>query len=750
MASVPNEMGNAQEPSLSQKPSIQARSRSIGAWAFPIAAFFGAFLLFTLEPLIAKSLMPLLGGAPAVWLTASAFFQMALLGGYIYAHASCAKLGNWRQVRIHALILALVAVFAPIALPTVAPSSSENPAIWQWVWMALVVGPCFICLSATAPLLQRWYVDMGQADSKHPYRLYAASNLGSFIGLAAFPFLLEPRFGLSEQTTLWRIGFIVQIALMLAAGFQLPKVAIHEAHNSEENPKWKTIVTWAVLAAIPSSLTLGLTQYITGEVVSAPALWAVPLALYLLSFVAAFSGSGAAWLRVGRALMPFFVVATVIILALPIKRPMTAVLCVHAMTMFFVALVCHGEIARRKPVGEHATIYMLWISIGGVAGALFNTFLAPQIFGTYIEYPLVLFLSVLALPFLKRPSATSMLYDIAFGAAVVVFAIGCVLLDRNFGLTSSVTAKQMIFMAAGLAVVLAAKHPTRLLLGMLGLLLAGIITGPKDSPPLSRSRTYFGVATVDDEGGARRLQHGTILHGLQHLDPKHRDTPLSYYFPTGPFGQSYHAIGLGSSGRVAVVGLGAGSLAAYASPGQQWDFYEIDPEIARIAQDPSLFTFISNSKGKTNVVVGDGRLELAKSEGNYDIIVLDAYSSDSVPVHLMTIEAVQLYLKKLKPNGLLAFHVSNRYFRLENALQKITETLHLHAAHQIDDERTAEESVVGKMSSDWYVVSPDIATIEKVRSNGKWKSVSAPQNVNVWTDDRNWVFEVFKGFDSRD
>ncbi len=534
---------------------------------------------------------------------------------------------------------------------------------WLLALMAATVGPPFFVLAGTGPLLQRWFARTGHRDAGDPYFLYAASNLGSALALLGYPFLLEPRLRLAEQSLAWTLGYALLGVLVAAcAGVGLRgrgAVAAAEPAGEEEREAAPVTVReralWTALAFAPSSLLLSVTTYITTDIAAAPLFWVVPLALYLLTFTVAFARRPVlphAWMV---RLQPVPVVAVAVITFLSLDYAATLVVPLHLAAFFLTAMVCHGELARRRPAVRHLTEFYLWISVGGVLGGAFNVLLAPVLFDHVVEYgiamgaacalrprrrgerglaarvldwgvPLV-FLGVLA-AIVRSPVFASPSVDLAFAATAGFVAVACILL---------------------------ARWPLRFGLAVGAVLVLGVLHEQRSGRVLLAERTFFGrytVLAVSDGGAYHSLVHGTTLHGAQSMVPGLRREPLTYYRRGGPLGQVFASLPARPGRQVAVVGLGTGTSAAYGAPGERWTYFEIDPAVVRIARDPRYFTYLADSRARTEVALGDARLSLARApDASFDLILLDAFSSDAIPVHLMTREALDLYLRKLRPGG---------------------------------------------------------------------------------------------------
>lgn len=709
---------------------------------FLAAAFSNAFLLFLVEPLVGKLMLPVLGGAPAVWNTLVFFFQTALLGGYVYAHLS-RRLAAGRQLALHAVVIAAGAALLPVALPAgwVAPGV-ERPLVWVYVLAAVMVGGPFFAIASAAPLVQRWFSLTRHPDARDPYFLYAATNAGSLAGLLAFPLAVEPLFRLSEQSRLWTIGYIVAGVLTLAAG----AAALRHAHQRagrrrpDDKPdpgpdapaadRWRLRGTWLVLALVPSSLMLGVTTHVTTDIAAFPLMLTVPLALYLVTFVVAFSRRRLVPRRVIDAVFPLAALPVLYTVALQPTDPFWLLVPMHLLCFVVLALGCHLWLAESRPAPARLTEYYLWIALGGVLGGVFNGVLAPVLFDAAYEYPLMVAVACFvrpatdAVPRSRRgPLAIDALIALALGAAVWPA-------HRLAAVTTAVDQAMAQSLAFGFLLLVAsavAAAPRRYALAVSALLVASQIQASVQQPALFTGRSYFGVMRVTgDEQGTRQLIHGSTIHGTQLRDGSRDLVPAAYYSPEGPAGDIMPHAGP----SVAVVGLGTGALACYARPGQEWTFFEIDPLVERIARDTSLFTYLSGCLPDARVVIGDARVGLGRADdGAFSSLVIDAFNSDAIPVHLLTREAIHLYVRKVKPGGFVALHISNRHMALEAVLGRSAADLGFSGRVKADDGDDAWH-----LGSSWAVLAREDVDLEAFAEADGWQSLPA-DGAPLWTDD---------------
>lgn len=705
--------------------------------------FVSAFLIFWVEPMFTKAVLPLLGGSPAVWNTALVFFQGTLLAGYLYAHALSDRLRAGGQVAVHLGLLALAFLVLPVAVPGGwEPPAGAVPSFWLLGLFAVAMGLPFFVLSATAPLLQRWFSVLDHPAAGDPYHLYAASNLGSLGALLAFPLLLEPRLTLDHQSRLWAWIYAAVGLLLAVCGATV--WAWGRGPNPEAEPprggvevSWRRKARWALLAFAPSSLLLAVTGYLTTDVAAVPLLWVVPLALYLLTFVLAFSRRE--WIPHRWVLrgVPIVVLLLVLDLISPLaqENKLAVMLPFHLVAFFILALACHGELARDRPEPGHLTRFYVWLSAGGVTGGAFNALVAPLVFDRLTEYPLVLILACALLPNWKGQAERVVRADLALPSLLA--AVG---LAPALGLGSVTSYRSLEFLAfygvAGLWTFTFRKRSLRFALGVAALLFAST-TLTQGEEVLLRERSFFGTLEVTrPEEGVHLLRHGTTTHGSQRVTPGDRTVPQSYYARPGPVGQMFEALRSQGDGlRVGVVGLGTGSMACYRTPRDEWRFFEVDPVVARVARDTSYFHYLAECAPDSRVVIGDGRRGLSREPpGSFDLLILDAFSSDAIPVHLLTREAVELYLSRLDPDGVLALHISNRYLDLRPVTAAVAEELGLVLRSQVYHVPDSLENGRGKLwtTARWAVMARKWSDLGSLATDGRWRG--PVEDRLLWTD----------------
>jgi SAM-dependent methyltransferase len=736
---------------------------------YGLTIFFGAALLFVVQPMVGRMVLPLLGGSPAVWNTAMVFYQAVLLAGYAYAHFSTRWLGVRRQATLHAALLLLPLLALPISIPRGwLPPATHNPIPWLLALLTVTVGLPFFVVSATSPLLQRWFSASGHRDAADPYFLYVASNFGSLLALVSYPVLIEPRFRLGEQSRWWTISYGALVALTAVCGLWVwrrgrngDKIAdatlrlrsgqaqrgapANLAEQLTTRRRWR----WVLLAFAPCSLMLSVTTYITSEVAPIPLLWVIPLGIYLLTFILVFSRRPLFPHRWMVRSLPFAVTAVVITLIARVLHPIGLLIGLHLLGLFVAAMVCHGELANDRPSARHLTEFYLWLSAGGVLGGMFNALLAPVIFSTVVEYPLTLVLACLLTPSLVAapPTRRQRVLDFAFPLLIGLLSAGLCRFLRGVTIGSLPFTMALMYGVPPVLCLSSLRRPLRFALSLGAVLVAcSFVPGYQDRT-LRVERSFFGIhrISLDPTGQYHWLSHGNTIHGIQRLDPVRRDEPLAYFTRSGPFGQAFTALDDAPKQRVGVIGLGTGSLACYGKRGERWTFYEIDPVVERIARDPRYFTFLRDSPADVEVVLGDARLSLQKaSDGQFGTLVLDAYTSDTVPLHLITREALALYLRKLAPNGVLIFHISNRHLRLERVLGVLAQDAGLACVVQSESVGgTGELLATGKIASKWVVMARDPATLGNLIRDPRWQQPPPRLKTALWTDDYASVFSVF-------
>jgi spermidine synthase len=708
--------------------------------------FTSALLLFWIQPLVAKMMLPLLGGAPAVWNTAMMVFQLLLLAGYGYAHLLTSRVRPARQPWVHgAVVLAALAVL-PVAIGDAQPAADASPILWLALRLLASVGLPFFALSASAPLLQSWFARTGHQGADDPYFLYGASNLGSLLALVAFPLLLEPWLTLGAQSRLWMAVYGVMLVLLGACALSVAGGAQVEAPSLPTTPRatvpLRARLHWVALAFVPSSLLLGVTTFITTDVAAAPLLWVVPLALYLLSFVLAFARRPPvrpSLLALGQAVGTSVLV---LMFVLPAK-PLAATMVLHYATFFITALLCHATLAARRPAAEGLTSFYFCMSLGGALGGIFNALLAPLLFSSSYEYPLMLVLACLLRPAVTR--ARRGLVDLAAPLALLVGVLALIRFWADLAALSPAALGAAV-LAVPAAVFALSGRALRFALAVAAV-LAPVVATRSVEGVIYQERSFFGVNRVklDQESGTVDLMHGTTVHGAEFLDRARWHEPLSYYAREGPIGQLFAAWREVQPGprQIAVVGLGTGALACYAHPSDGWTFYEIDPAVEHIARDTRFFHYLETCGIGAKVVLGDGRLSLRAASRRYDALILDAFSSDAIPLHLLTREAVQLYFDHVADGGLVVLHISNKHLELAPMVKALARDLGLAERHELYVP-PPDAAVSAVSMSEWVVLARREADVAFLGAAPLWTEDGSSRVVRPWTDDFSNILGVMR------
>jgi len=766
---------------------------------FTAAICTAAALLFVVQPLVGKMILPRGGGSPQVWITALVFFQAALLAGYAYAHFSVRWLGPRRQILVHGLVLLLPLLVLPISLPDIPPPGDSGPSLWILTLLTVGVGAPFFVLASASPLLQTWFATTRHESAGDPYFLYAGSNAGSLVGLLAYPFLVEPLLPLSTQSRGWAIGYVLFVVLAVACASvalrsgasMVPAKApvspaapvdptLTEAPLSYEPPAAegngaraahhavpgaRDRAFWLAAAAIPSALLMGVTHYLTSRIAPVPLLWVIPLALYLVTFIIAFSRYRiVSTERVSRIVAILGVFLALALLA-QLGDPTWLIVLLHLSVLTAGALLCHQRLAERRPDPAHLTEFYLLISLGGVLGGAFSALVAPAVFNDIAEYPVAV--ALVALLRLRMPSARTRagdagdadpadaqahgttgrarLLDVALPVALAVYILlGQELVAPMESLPDGVVMLLLAFLPA-IAVLAFAPRPIRYALGLSLLFVFAQSDRMYRGVVLHQDRTFFGVYSVmtDPGGTMTMLYHGATAHGIQSRDPERAGEPLAYYHKSGPAGSIVAALAENPEKRdIALVGAGTGALVALAGAHQHVVLYEIDPVVIEIAEDPRYFTFLQQARASYETVIADGRIALAETDRQFDLIVLDAFTGGSIPVHLMTREAVQLYLERLRPGGALLFHVSNRHLALAPVLAAHARDLGLYAYERVDARANMEEGIFG---SHWVILVRSPADLADIPDTG-WGQLTASPDDPSWTDDFSNLLTVQRWF----
>ncbi len=749
-------------------PNARQRARAL-ILLFSATIFVSAALLFLVQPIIAKRILPLLGGAPNVWNTCMVFFQAVLLAGYAFAHLTARRMTSRRQSILQVGMLLIAAVALPITLRTTVLRmipSTGNPVPWLLLVLVTSVGLPFFVISSSGPMLQRWFSDSGHEASSDPYFLYAASNLGSMVGLLGYPLLVEPTLGALQQGRAWTGGYAVLALLTAASAYASYRYAMSAgpAAQIRSDQAWdaasssaharvtiRTRLRWLVLAAVPSSLLYGVTTYVSTDIASVPLLWVVPLSIYLLTFTLVFARRPLLPHRLMIRLLPSAAILWATIVFFQATEPISLLIGLHLLMLFCAAMVCHGELAASRPAARDLTEFYLWMSLGGVIGGLFNAILAPLLFNASIEYPLAVIIACTLIPSPKtRRKPFEMTMDLLVPFAVGILTIVVTRTLQSHHIEGSPLALAATIVPGALLTLMMARRPVRFAMCLGALLLAGTMTSRLHGFVLLRERNFFGTlrVTTDSARTYHELHHGSTLHGMQSTLPEWKDEPLSYYTRTGPAGAMFDVVdGKKASPRdIAIVGLGTGTTALYSQPGERWTYYEINAAVPAIAQDTRFFTMLKDARAASiRIVLGDARLKLREAPAQaYDLIVLDAFSSDAIPVHLLTREAMQLYVSRLRPDGIVAFHISNRYLDLHPLIAGLAGDAGLVAYARDDLEVSSAELNVGKEKSRWVLLAHRPADLGSVPSTKGWYVLRPERSVH-WTDDHSNLLSLIKG-----
>jgi SAM-dependent methyltransferase len=696
--------------------------------------------------MVGKMLLPHLGGAASVWTTCVLFFQTMLLLGYVYAHLLARVNDLRKQLVTHAVVLLLPLAFLPLRFtPGSSESLSQHPLRELLLLLTTSAAVPFFVVSTTSPLLQSWLARTKHAGASDPYFLYSASNAGSLLALICYPFLVEPQIGVSAQTELWFVGYlglILLFALSSIALYRRPVSVTEQSVRNSVDPK--TRLFWIAAAFVPSALMLAVTNHIGANVGSIPFLWLVPLAVYLSTFILAFARRfRVSAERTSRVVPIVFLIVFPLVTASVITPPGLnwLVIAAHIVLLFFGALLCHTRLGESRPPAEYLTEFYFWIALGGVLGGAFTATLAPVLFSTVLEYPLL----VMTLPFFRIRTqdqfrvATPALFAVGIGTAWLIL--------RATHLDSNTEAIALVHTAFVFAAYKSRKTALGFASGFAVLVLGYSLILPQYIDAADRvytGRNFFGVKKVldDPDMRIRKLLHGDTIHGMESTQSERAGQPLSYYYPGGSVSDIIDVLrSRKTRQRFAVIGLGAGSMAGYGDATHHVTFYEIDPSIEIIARE--YFSFLPRCGANCDVVIGDGRLQLSREpDGTFDLLMLDAFSSDSVPTHLVSQEAMQTYLAKLAPGGILLFHVSNRYLDVEKLASALVSDAKLAAYSRFDD--AGELRKAGKTSTQHVVAARDVADFEDLGNRPGWRPVGRPADFQTWTDDYSNLLSLIR------
>jgi hypothetical protein len=714
--------------------------------AFVAAIFVSASLLFAVQPLFAKLVLPRFGGSPSVWSVAMVFFQAVLLAGYGYAHL----LTRWLPLRYAIVVHVAVMLAATVALPlSIAAGWGRPPAQGEAFYLiglfSVSVGLPFFALAANSPLLQAWFARSNHPAASDPYFLYAASNVGSFLALLGYPLLAEPFTRLYEQRLYWSGGFYLLIGLIAICGALVwtgarpQAAAVSPLRDDRAPPTARDALTWTALAAVPSAFLIAVTSHVSTDVGSTPLLWVIPLALYLATYVIVFQR---------RPLIPhgFALKAQPVLIALLagvyLKGSTDSIfttIAINIAAFAVTALVCHGELARRRPAARYLTAFYLWMSFGGMIGGIFAGLLAPYIFNWIVEYPLLIVAGLLCRPglFDGDTARGRLIWFIVF-TLLAIGLTGYLRSDDAPGITTVLA----VSAAAMLVAVILLRDPLKFAAVIALVLVSSVIMDTTESKTV---RNFFGIHKIYEtaSGYYRILLHGTTIHGAEAISetvkmPGSRPVPLTYYHANSGMAKAIAAARGVKNGplRMAVIGLGTGTLACYARAGDRLTFYEIDQSIVDVATDPKYFSFQPVCAPQAKIVVGDARLTIGDApDRGYDIIVVDAFSSDAIPIHLLTREAMAAYLAKLAPHGMIVLHISNRYLELASIVAGIADAngLRTRINSQLDEK---EDNSRYLYTSTVTVSARDEEDFGALQEPGSgWEPLEPDPDQWVWTDD---------------
>lgn len=718
---------------------------------FAFTVFLGAALLFVIEPMMAKAMLPVLGGSPGVWNVTVMFFQVALLAGYGYAHLLASAVPRRVQVLVHCALTACAGAwsFASWSGGDVEPGAVvDSPYSFLVRTLALSVGLPFFAVSAAGPLLQRWFATTKARSAHNPYVLYAASNAGSLVGLLAYPAVIERVGTVAVQRQAWNAALVLFGVCIVACSLWTQAAAppATQSRGMEPAPSLRQMARWFILALCPSSLLLGVTQYASTDLAAVPMLWVLPLALYLLTMIVAFSAASLSMSRITTTTRLLMAALAVGFLR-EAREPIALLLALHLAAFVAVSLVCHRTLAEQKPAVSHLTRFYFILALGGAAGGVFNGVVAPLVFDDVVEYPLALALACLFLTSDASPprgTRTERLGRVRAGL-IAASLMGALLALQALAMPPLLDVVLKVVVPVS-ACVLFLRSPVSFALGIGALFMVGFLRLGKPEA-LHQERTFFGVhRVVNDVGGRfRSLMHGTTAHSAQPVDPALRALPSMYYHPTGPLGRLFEGLRERGPMRIGVVGLGAGSIAAYGRSGDELVFFEIDPAVARIAADRALFTYLADTRAAVRIVEGDGRLTMVREpDGSFDLVILDAFSSDAIPIHMLTREAIAMVMSKVAPGGLMALHLSNRYLDLVPVVDAVARANGLTAFFASDDAVPRDEQAVGKTASEWAVVTRTQADAGPLLRHAElWRFVERPSGQPVWSDDASSILDAF-------
>lgn len=729
---------------------------------FSITLLLSATLLFSVQPMFSKMILPMLGGTPQVWNTAMLFFQACLLGGYGYAHVTSRFLSIRTQASLHLLLLIISSIVLPFAIPTGwEPRLENDPTLWQLSLMAFVVGAPFLVISGSAPMIQHWFAASDHKDASNPYFLYGASNLGSMAALFCYPTIIEPLYSLDEQSRIWMFGYFALIGFTLLCALLIWKNAanykqkISAVKAQIEKITNKQRFYWIMLSAIPSSLMLGVTTYITTDIATVPLLWIVPFALYVGTFIIVFARKKIISENLVMGLSGISILL-LIIQMMAFKETFTitplALVALHIFIFFTVTLSCHFDLAKSKPQTENLTEFYFFMSLGGVIGGFINAIIAPNFFIIPIEYALALSLGILMRYSSTQKAAETLVkiepqfYLIAISLAIFAY-LGIFFIEEKY-----FTAKISLSLILCSSMLFYFKDRWRY--GVISALM--LVISPLGMPipimsndsTIKRDRNFFGVHKIIENKHEITLVNGVTNHGTQPKDPKLKDLRISYYGPTSPLTDVFSYLDqFTEKQEIGGLGLGIGVITCYKHPDRHFEYFEIDKDIADIAENPQYFTYLSGCGSDYNIIIGDGRLEIAKiADKKYDAVVVDVFSSDNIPVHIMTADAIKIYMNKLKDDGILVFHISNRYLDLEPVFTEIGKLLNIPMLAKLTykTEKIANTEIDAYQSH--FVVFTHNNNALQYLKQKDWSDGIEREGVKAWTDRYSNIISVLGNY----
>jgi len=753
---------------------------------FIVTVFLSATLLFSVQPMVAKTLLPVFGGSSSVWTTCMLFYQTMLLLGYLYAHFVMKRVSRRVQLIGHVgmLVVALGAGYA-FDTPVAPPHASTFPVPWLIWQLLLVSGLPFFMISSAGPLVQGWFARTGHSRAHDPYFLYAASNAGSFVGLLAYPFLIEPNLGLDSQRSMWLMGFGLFIVLSIGAILMTRKGSgkedLHSEHRDgfDERPiDWRRRVRWVFYAFVPSTMLLGVTSHLSMDIASFPLLWVLPLAVYLLTMIVAFAVNAEKLMETIRRPMVVGVIgATVLVLASEAQTyaPLKALVAVQLLVLGVVGLMGHGMLSKDRPGTSHLTEFYLLMSVGGALGGLFNGIVAPLVFETTLEYQIALLCAVALLPWRRIRDIADLSEKRRAMLARVglpVLSVAYILVMGRFGndlidslgiahINKPIVWFGLITLVPSFLIYLAWSDGLACLFVLAVPLSASVFADLTDPSIQYRGRTFYGILSVVDESfydpglgqvsKVRTMMHGTTNHGVQYLDAELAHVPLGYYHIDGPCGMGIRALQAirPDGARYGIVGLGSGAITAHGRKDDFIRYFEIDPEVARIAKDPKYFTYLSDSVCPTpDVVLGDGRLllEAEREAGDdlYDMVLIDAFSSDAIPVHLLTTEAIGLYFDRLADDGIVLLHISNRHLDLQPLVYRLgVEHKAFVMMYNQQSVEIPEHLREYWFPSVWMALTKEPASAQALLDAGMFQEAEPKFKVRMWTDQYSNILSMF-------